>query len=540
MRLGVAYYPELRDPASWAGDFALMRDAGIERIRMAEFAWSTMEPAPGAYAWEWLDEAIALAAAYGIETVLCTPTACPPVWLVEAHPDILPVDRYGRRTGFGARQHRCYNAPAYQMYAGDIVNAMAERYGQHPHVVAWQLDNELGGEQKRCYCDECRAAFQAHLAGEYGSLEALNESWGTAFWSQTYTSWGQIPVPVAHAADLPMRHHPSLELAFSRFSSRVITDFAHHQAAILRAFTGERPITTNAFMFRWGDNVNWYALFDGLDAVGIDLYTTQDYEIGFYADFCRGMGVPLWVMEYGAQLENLATGLSLLAERGCDWTFLFKFNPTPAGQEQSMKQLLTVTGAPAPNFHVLKDWAQTHQTEAPPAPEAPAVGLLYDFDSAWVRAIDARQAPQAQDWVYAHDMVHVVYRTLFELGYPVRVVRSPDMLDGLDALVVPWCQVYDGQLEAALIEFVRAGGILLVTHDLFHKDHDNAYLTSVPPIYRELLAWVEADFIEPGESPVVQAAEVGAGQAWMVRADMTREEWLAVMQVALEEGPAGQ
>ncbi len=317
MKLGVAYYPEHRGPDRWAVDHFKARAAGIRRVRVGEFAWSRMEPQPGAYDWEWLDRSIERAAEQGIEIVLCTPTACPPIWLVERYPEVLPVDRTGRRTGFGARQHRCYNAPAYVAHSARIVEALGERYGAHPNVVAWQLDNEFGGERKRCYCDHCRRAFQADLAARYGDIGALNERWGTVFWSQEYQRWDQIPVPLQHAADLQMRHHPSLELAFFRFSSASIVRYCRMQAELLRKHTGARPITTNAFLFKWGDNLDWYELFAGLDAAGIDIYSERPHEIAFCLDFARSL-VPgaVWVMEYGTRSDNLRAEMDLLAARG--------------------------------------------------------------------------------------------------------------------------------------------------------------------------------------------------------------------------------
>lgn len=555
MHLAVAYYPELRPPDSWAEDFEMMRAAGIRRVRMAEFAWSTMELELGSFRWDWLDAAIALAAEHDIETVLCTPTATPPIWLVEQHPEVLPVDRYGRRDSFGARQHRCYNAPAYVEASERVVRAMAARYGQHPHVVAWQLDNEFGGGQKRCYCDLCRRAFQDYLADCYETLDALNARWGTAFWSQTYHRWDQIPVPVAHANDLRLRHHPSLEMAFSRFSSQTITDYAAWQASLLREQTGV-PITTNAFMFRWGDNLDWYALFAELDVVGIDLYTDRLYEIAFYADLCRSIGQatgkPLWVLEYGSQLPNIGAGMDVLAAHGCEWLFFFKFNPTPAGQEQNRKHLLTVTGAPTENYEVVRIWASrapdAHggtpaQTKhgGTPAQTGLQIGMVYDFNSAWAYAIEHWREDLDGQLRYADYLIHTVYRALFEMGAEVTFVRGYDAMAACDVLVVPWQIIYDPGLEADLIRYVEGGGRLVVTPDLFLKNEDNAYLTEVPAIYRTLLDWQADRFMDPAPgqtTPVVRTYRTGQGATWMVRGDLSLEDWRGVLASIGEAAPA--
>ncbi|MBW7460967.1 beta-galactosidase, partial [Paenibacillus sepulcri] len=246
------------------------------------------------------------------------PTACPPIWLAEKHPEILPVHKDGRTVGFGARQHRSYFSDQYVKYSLRIVDLMAQRYGSHPNVVAWQLDNEFGGETKYDYGACAKQAFHAYLAEKYGTIEALNDSWGTAFWSQHYHSFGQIPLPGPVSSDVMMWHHPSLELEFARFSSDGMVQFARMQARALRPYIGGRPITTNAFMFSWGDNVNWAEMFAELDVAGIDIYSSKPYEIAFYCDASRGvLAKPFWIMEFGASSPELEAKLSLVQGRGC-------------------------------------------------------------------------------------------------------------------------------------------------------------------------------------------------------------------------------
>src|SRR6266542_3737057 len=168
IRLGVAYYPEQWPRERWALDAQLMADVGLSLVRMGEFAWAQLEPEPGRFEAAWLDDAIDLFARRGLDVVLGTPTAAPPLWLVREHPDVVPLatDR--------------------------IVSALGERFGHDDRVCAWQIDNELGG---RCYCDHCRSAFRLWLERKYEQIELLNESWGTAFWSQRYDDWDDIGLP---------------------------------------------------------------------------------------------------------------------------------------------------------------------------------------------------------------------------------------------------------------------------------------------------------------------------------------------------------
>src|SRR5690606_25155067 len=150
-------------------------------------AWARLEPTEGFYDFSWLDEAIDLFDRYGIKVVLGTPTAGPPAWLMDKHPDIYQQDAQGHVRGFGTLKHYCFNNVQFHRYTSEIVRRMAERYGEDDRVVAWQIDNELGGiDTARCYCGDCRAAFQRWLQEKHGTLDALNEAWGTIFSSQTF------------------------------------------------------------------------------------------------------------------------------------------------------------------------------------------------------------------------------------------------------------------------------------------------------------------------------------------------------------------
>ena len=113
MIIGVAYYPEHWDRKRWETDCALMRDMGINTVRMGEFGWSVMEREEGKLDFSLYDEAIGLLWEYGISTILGTPTATPPAWLCEKYPDIYMEDRDGHVRGFGSRRHYCYRHKGY-------------------------------------------------------------------------------------------------------------------------------------------------------------------------------------------------------------------------------------------------------------------------------------------------------------------------------------------------------------------------------------------------------------------------------------------
>jgi beta-galactosidase len=530
MKLGTAYYPERSNVEQWRKDFEKASSAGMETIRIAEFAWSRLEPEEGQFCWDWLDESIEEASRYGLDVILCTPTVCPPIWLVEKYPEVLPVNNEGQRMVFGKRQHRCYNSPAYLEYTDRIVTAMAERYGKHTVVKAWQLDNEFGGERKSCYCSHCETAFQKYLKDKYTSIEELNQRWGNFFWSEDYQRFEQIRVPLQINADLWLKHNPSLELEFTRFSSKAIVDYSRIQTSILRKYT-DKIITTNTDGFYYGDSVDIHQLFKELDIGAIDIYSEKQYEIAFYADLMRSLkNGTFWMLEFGVESQAQYEEMNLLKKRGCELLSFFKLNPFPWGQEQGTKALLTLTGEPTANYHLIKKWREEREIQGQEEKKSwnPRVGLFYDFESSWVYTL-TQWSPGVEKWIYPIYMLETVYKGLFEREVEIRFLYTEqDCFSGLEIVVIPLHILYNDKLEEKLINFVENGGKVVVTDDLFQKNADNVYMTYVPEIYKKLLGWNENNFIYPSPERndfIVRENEFGQGKILMVRTDTRFEEW---------------
>ncbi|HSU65550.1 MAG TPA: beta-galactosidase, partial [Tepidisphaeraceae bacterium] len=188
--LGAAYYPEWWPPDEWEVDFRQMHDLGINTVRMGEFAWALFEPAPGEFAFDWMDHALSIADRYGIHAVLATPTASIPPWLFELHPDVLSANANGPFT-YGGRKGYNTNSPNFLAASKRITTALAEHYGRHPGVIGWQLDNEPGHPPQN-FDPVSEKAFQMWLRQRYKSLDELNRVWNGAFWSNRFTDWSQI------------------------------------------------------------------------------------------------------------------------------------------------------------------------------------------------------------------------------------------------------------------------------------------------------------------------------------------------------------
>ncbi|KAA3658353.1 MAG: beta-galactosidase, partial [Chloroflexi bacterium] len=190
---GSDYYPEHWPEERWAEDARLMAAAGMNVVRMAEFAWSLLEPEDGRFNFTWLDRAIETVFAQDIQVVLGTPTASAPPWLMSKRSDLFLVGKNGVRQTFGLRREYCPNNPLYRQHSDRIVSQFADHYKNNPAVIGWQIDNEFGD---RCYCSIYQSAFHDWLQKRYGTLDTLNKKWGTIFWSHVYTEWSQIPVPL--------------------------------------------------------------------------------------------------------------------------------------------------------------------------------------------------------------------------------------------------------------------------------------------------------------------------------------------------------
>ena len=244
MKLGVCYYPEHWPEAWWAEDARQMVEVGIAYVRLAEFAWSRIEPSPGQFEWAWLDSAIDILHSAGLKVVMCTPTATPPKWLVDADPDMLAVDANGSTRGFGSRRHYCFSSKAYRAQSVRITTAVAQRYGNHPAVVAWQTDNEYGCHMTvMSYSLAARAEFRVWLARRYGSVAALNQAWGTVFWSQEYCSFDEVDAPVGAVTEA----NPAHRLDYRRFASDEVVAFNRPTLVLDGPLALERPATGGAF-----------------------------------------------------------------------------------------------------------------------------------------------------------------------------------------------------------------------------------------------------------------------------------------------------
>jgi beta-galactosidase len=533
-RLGVAYYPEQWPRERWEIDAANMAAAGIAVVRIAEFAWSRLEPSEGTFELDWLDEATGVLASAGLEVILGTPTAAPPAWLIEAHPEILPLRADRQVHGFGHRRHYCPNQPAIREAAARIVRALAERFGSDERVIAWQIDNELGG---RCYCDTCRAAFQSWLADRYESLAVLNDVWGTAFWSQEYSAWSQIPLPdgwAPPAGSLFSRNapNPGLALDFRRFTSDSHIAFLRLQVELLRAACDPRQrITHNLMGFRFSE-IDYHALAAEIDHVSWDNYPVLDTSgrrtnAALSADVMRGLkDAPVWVVEQQAgplgwdlvrspRREELRTLTWQAIAHGAELVGYFRWRTARFGTEQHWHGIVEANGRLGHRYDDLSALAAEIAAVGPRLDGAHArnaVAVIHDYESRFALQVQPTNASLAYE-----DTVHAHYAALRSLGIGVDVVAPGTDLSQYRLVVAPELYVMDESRAAAFEAYVAGGGILVLAPRSAVKDRCNAVPERAVPAWLDGLAGLEVtDFmsVEPADAVAIEGDVAGAFHGW--------------------------
>ncbi len=494
---GVDYYPEHWPEERWPLDARLMREAGINTVRLAEFAWSRLEPSAGCFDFSWLDRAIEGLAGQGMQIVLGTPTAAPPAWLIDAHPEILPINEQGQRAGFGMRRHYCPTQPAMHEATQRIVEAMARHYADHPSVIAWQIDNEFGNIANgvRCHCSACRARFQHWLRERYGSLEELNRRWGTVFWSQEYSDWAQIPVPLQNVrTGAPGSvHNPALYLDFARCTSENWVRYQRLQVQILRALCPKHRLTHNMMgLFPYVDAV---ALARDLDFVSWDNYPRlpipwspfggawDPAHVAMAHDLMRGAkGRTFWVMEQqaGPSGWGMLSPTPLPGEirlwtlqavaHGAEAIVYFRWRTCRVGTEQYWHGILPHHGQPGRRYDEVRRTAEDLRRlgEVVHAALPVQVGILRSYDVLW--AFEAQ--PTAPELSY-NDQIGRYYRALWRRQVPVDLVTEDCPWDAYRVLVAPCLFVLREDLPARLRAWVEAGGTLVLSFRSGVKDAAN-------------------------------------------------------------------
>lgn len=463
---GAAYYPELWDEKVIDEDIKLMKKTGINVVRIGEFAWAAMEPEEDKFDLNFFINIINKLYKNGIETVMCTPTPTPPIWFTDGHPERMYVDHDGRVMGHGSRQHACTNHPYFRERAVLIAENIAKAVGGLPGVIGWQIDNEFKCHISECMCGTCKELWHQWLADRYGTIENLNEAWGTQIWSEYYHSFEQVPQP----GPVPFLHNSSLSTMYQLFSMEKIAEFCDEQAAIIRKYSSA-PITHNSSTFF---SVNNERLFKNLDFASFDTYATIDNFPAylFNSDLWRNLkkGSDFWVMEtspsYAASLESYANphpdgylkaealaAYALGAEAFCYWLW----RQQKAGCEQPHSSVISAWGKPTVGYANVLEVEQIRKEIEPiilsTRPSQAEVAITYsDRAKAFLKTESHRQLDY-------RSVVIDSYERILSLGIHRDVIPEGYSLEGYKILLTPFIPYLSPVYIARAKEFVENGGI---------------------------------------------------------------------------------
>ena len=474
IRYGGDYNPEQWPRHVWDEDVRLMVEAGVNLVTVGVFSWAQLEPAERVYSFAWLHELLDLLGEAGIGVDLATPTAAPPPWLSTRYPDVLPVDVRGARYSHGSRQHFCVCSATYRTRARRIVERLVSEVGSHQALEMWHVHNEYACHVPYCYCDNHAQAFRAWLQRRYGSVEALNDAWGTAFWSQRYGDFTEV-VPPRLA---PTFVNPGQELDYKRFSSDAFLEEFLEERQILRSARPDIPVTTNFMGFF--KPLDYFAWASELDVVSTDNYADPADPDGMmlsamHYDLVRSLNknVPWMVMEQtpfrvnwrqhnSGKVPGQMRAMSYQAlARGANGVLFFQWRASRTGAEKFHSAMVSHSGMASPV------WAEVaglggelaHLGSFDGASVEARVALVFSWANWW--ALEAPAKP-AND-LSMTDQVSWMYRPLFQAGVTVDFCRPDEPLGHYEVVLVPSLYLA-GQAEGAnLVSYVERGGAAVVS-----------------------------------------------------------------------------
>ncbi|MGW5650536.1 beta-galactosidase [Streptomyces humi] len=514
LAFGGDYNPEQWPEQVWAEDMALMREAGVTMVSVGIFSWCLLEPEPGVYDFGWLDRLLDLLHENGIQADLGTPTAVPPAWFYQRHPEALPVTKDGQRLAFGSRGAICHSSPAYRAAATGITTALAERYADHPALAMWHVHNEYGAPVSACYCDTSAADFRRWLRACYGEgtdgLARLNDAWGTTFWGQRYTEWTQIGAP----SRTPTTGNPGQQLDFIRFSSDAMLANFTAERDILHHLSPGKPVTTNfmtapsqnsrADYWKWGGEVDLVAN----DHYLISAADRNHIELAMAADLTRSVagGAPWLLVEHSTgavnwQPSNIAKrpgelGRNSLAHvaRGSDGAMFFQWRASRYGAEKFHSSMLPHAGTDS------RIWREVKQLGADLARLGELAGtrtvadvaMVWDWHSWWAQSLEWRPS----EYHRADERTDAFYEAMYDRHLTVDFVHPEHDLSAYPLVVVPALYLATTGAGRNLTRYVENGGTLVVSYfSGIVDEHDRVHPGPHPGVLRDVLGLTVEEFL---------------------------------------------
>ncbi len=542
LAFGGDYNPEQWPAQVREEDVRLMLEAGVDLVTVGVFSWALLEPAPDEFNFGWLDDVIDGLGAAGIRVDLATATASPPAWLTRSHPEMLPVTADGTTLWPGGRQAFCPSSPVYRERALVLCRALGERYGQHPALALWHVSNELGCHNALCYCDISALAFRTWLRTKYDDdVEALNQAWGTAFWSQRYSTFDEV-LPPRVAPAFP---NPTQQLDFRRFSSDELLANFVAERDLLHQLSPGVPVTTNFMVMEHVRTMDYFRWAREVDVVSQDHYLTAEnpgayQELAFSSDLVRGVsgGAPWILMEQSTSAVNwqprnvakrpgelLRSSLQHVA-RGADGILFFQWRASQAGAEKFHAGMLPHAGTSTRVWREVMELSQVlDRVEGVAGSRSNnQVAILFDWDAWWGCELDSH--PSA-DVTYLHE-AHAFHRGLTDLGIGVDFVHPEDDLSSYSLLIVPTLYSVTAAASQAIAAAAEAGSTVVVTYFSGIVDkNDHILMGGYPGAFRDLLGiWTE-EFTPLRKGDVVHLSDGSTADVWTEHVHLSGADALA-------------
>ena len=495
MVLGTCYYPEHWPESLWEEDLERMLECGIQVIRIAEFAWSKVEPYEGVFTYEFFDRFLDLAREKGMKVIFCTPTATPPAWLTEKYPEVLNGTIDGLLFRHGGRRHYNYNSPVYQEKTRIITEAFASHYGPHPAVIGWQIDNELNCERDEFYSESDTAAFRVFLQKKYGSLDKLNEAWGTTFWNQTYTDWKEVHIPRTTPSN---NTNPHEVLDYTRFISDSACRYAKLQSDIIRKYVKPGDFITTNGLFSNLDNQRMAG--ESLDFIMYDSYPNFAFTKENYEKFSATLQDRMWsrnltevravspnfgIMEQqsGANGWNnrmaaptpkpgqMTLWTMQSAAHGADYVSYFRWRTCTMGTEIYWHGILDYSGRENRRLREVREIHRKFQaiSEAAGSRYEARTAVLKDYDNIWDAQLDIWHGDV--DRLSQQSLFLAAQKSHTPMDYVyLREDTTAENLKKYQVIFYPHPVIVNPQRAAILEEYVEAGGCLVLGCRSGYKD----------------------------------------------------------------------
>lgn len=475
---GADYNPEqwLSMPEVLETDIVRLQEAKMNTVTMGIFSWSKLEPTEGKYDFAWMEQIINRLYENGISVILATPSGARPHWLAKAYPEVLRVNSMRQKQLFGGRHNHCLTSPIYREKVRQINGELAKRFGSHPAVKLWHISNEYSGE---CHCELCQQAFREWLRKKYKTIDALNESWCTTFWSHVYDDFEQVesPSPLGECSIM------ALNLDWKRFVSDQTIDFMAKEIEAIRDAGSRKPVTVN-MMYHF-DGIDYFKMAEKIDVASWDSYPLWHKEEeaitaldnGFWHDVIRSLkkepflmmescpGATNWQSVSKLKKPGMVAAASLQSiAHGADGALYFQTRKSRGAEEKFHGAV--IDHYDGNDTRTFRDVCETGEMlsalqEVAGSRTQAKVAVIYDWENKW--AMLGSCGPRNKDMHY-QEAVEKSYRAFRKMGLDVDILDQRGDLTPYEVVAAPMQYLFQEGFAEKIRHYVQNGGKFVLSY----------------------------------------------------------------------------